>query len=126
VLSNGDPIGRVDGRGGAHRLGQATSAGRKVSRNNGFHASVAKPGDDRNADRPAPKHQRGLIALDRRLVHRVKADGHRLGQGGVPCVQAVGDGCQQRRRQQHPLGITANRIVGVDNRFDAGRGHEHR
>ncbi len=46
-------VGRVDGRGGAHRLGQLASRGRIVSRDNGFHAPVAKPGDDRDADRPA-------------------------------------------------------------------------
>ena len=86
------PVGRVDGRGGAHRLGQLASPGRKVGGHDGFHAALAKRGDDREADRAAAEHQGGLAALDRRLVHRVQADGHRLGQRGVRGSSPLGIG----------------------------------
>ena len=107
--------------------GQFAPSRRKVRGHDGFHAPVAQRGDDRRgrparSRAPAPPRPAAIAGL----VDRVQADRHRLGQGGVTRIEAVRHRQQQRRRQQHPLGVAADRGVAVDDRFDAGRRQQHR
>jgi hypothetical protein len=91
-----------------------------------FHSAGVQGGDDRDADRSAPDHQRRLAARDVGLVDRVQADRHGFGERGVPDVEFVGHRQQQRRRQHHPFGVATERAVAVDDHLQAGLRKQHR
>ena len=72
-----------------------------------MHASPTGPGAEDDGR---------FARLDPALVHRVQPDRHRLGERGVPRVEAVRDRRREHRRQQHVLGVAA--AVGVRVRAD--------
>ena len=59
-------------------------------------------------------------------VHGVQPDRHRLGEGGVPGIEAVGHLEQHRGRQEHALAVAAGDVVAVDDRPNAGHRQQDR
>ena len=62
---------------------------------------------------PQPTTSGASSPLSARLLDRMHADGQRLGERRMLGRQAVGHFEQQRRGQQHLLGIAADKVVGV-------------
>lgn len=93
-----------------------------------MYALEPQPHDHREPHRSTTHHQRRVVLLQRRLLHRMDADRERLGQGRVIGGQSVGYLQQQRRRQHHLLAVAARKIVGIADRAMAVglRDHRHR
>ncbi len=117
---------RVDDLVGAHRLGEPASGGGEVAGHDRPDTAQSQGGDDGEAHRTAAEHQRAVTGGDARPVHGVEPDGHRLGEGGVARVEAVGHLDRQQRRQQHPLAVAAREQVRVGEVLHPRRGHHGR
>ena len=83
-------------------------------------------GDDRQADRSTAEHDGRGARLDARLVDGVQPDGHRLGEGGVPGVEAVRDLERQHVRQDDLLGVAARIEVREAHRVHSFGVEHHR
>src|SRR3989442_1317018 len=66
---------------GAEGDGQLAAARREIGGDDRPHVQQAQRGDHRETDRTAADDERRVVALQTRLLHRVQADGHRLGEG---------------------------------------------
>ncbi|CPU64103.1 Uncharacterised protein [Mycobacteroides abscessus] len=103
----------------AHALRQIASGRGVVGGDDGLDTQVVQGGDHGNTDGAATDDDRSGAQLDARLVDGMQADSHGFGQGRVSGIEAVGDGQQQRRTEQHLFGIAAEGGVAVDDGFQA-------
>ena len=85
----------------AHRPRQRAARGREVGGDDGLDAAQRQRRDHRQPDRTAADDQRRVVRLEARLLDRVPAHGHRLGERGVLGGEPVGHRQRERRRQHH-------------------------
>jgi hypothetical protein len=108
-----DRRARFDALVRAERDGQLPPPQREVGGDDRADPAQPQGRDHREAHRPATNHQRLVARLQARLVHRVEADGHRLGQRGLLGREPVRDLEQQRLGEPHVLGVAARLVVRV-------------